>query len=165
MRRMQGTLAAIVAATLVGGVAHAETLPGEAAPTRPAYVAQIEPICKRNTEANTRILKGARAKVNNDKMPAAGAQFIRASKAFGAAVKKITAVPRPTTDDARLRKWFRFLRIVQKNLRKIGVALKAENRVKANHEAIRAERSGNAANNVGSVFKFLHCHLLPSRFR
>ena len=74
-------------------------------------------------------------------------------------------MPRPPADDARLVKWFKFLRIVQKNLKKIGLALKAENRVKANHEAIRAERSGNAANNVGSVFKFLHCHLLPSRLR
>jgi hypothetical protein len=164
MRGIFGTGGAVVCAILFAGVAQAEIVPGSI-PTRPQYVAEIEPICKKNTEDNTRILKGARAKVNRDKMPAAGRQFIRASRAFGRAVRQIVAVPRPPADDARLRKWFKFLRIVQTNLKKIGLALKAENRVKANHEAIRAERSGNAANNVGSVFKFLHCHLLPSRFR
>jgi hypothetical protein len=163
MNVKQGTLAAMVAATLVGGVAHAEE--PLTAPTRDEYRAQIEPICERNTEDNKRILKGARSKANNGKMPAAGAQFIRASDAFGAAIKQIVAVPRPPTDDARLLKWVGFLKIVKKNLRKIGVALREENRVKANHEVIRAERSANAANNVSSAFRFLHCHLTASRFR
>ena len=164
MRGTSGILAAAACAILLAGVAQAEIAPGTI-PTRSEYVAEIEPICEKNTEDNNRILNGARQKVRNDKMPVAGRQFIRASKAFGRAVTQITKVPRPPADDARLLKWFKFLRIVQKNLRKIGVALKAENRVKANHEAIRAERSGNAANNVGSVFKFLNCHLQPSRFR
>jgi hypothetical protein len=67
-------------------------------------------------------------------------------------------------DDARLVKWFGFLEIVEENLGKIGKALKEENRVKANHEAIRAERSANAANNVSSIFPFHYCKLTPSRF-
>jgi hypothetical protein len=164
MRGTFATLAALLCALLVASVAYAEIVPGTI-PTRTEYVDEIEPICEKNTIDNKRILKGARQKVNSDKMPAAGGQFIRASVAFGKAVDQITKVPRPPADDARLLKWFKFLRIVQKNLKKIGLALKAENRVKANHEAIRAERSGNAANNVGSIFKFLHCHLQPSRFR
>ena len=161
---MKGTLgitAAIVAATLVAGVAHAEEGLG---PTRAEYVASVEPICESNTAANKRILKGARDKVNGGKMPAAGGQFIRASDAFGKTIEKIVAVPRPPEDDARLMKWVGFLKIVKSNLRKIGLALKDENRVKANHEAIRTERSANAANNVSSVFLFRYCRLTPSRF-
>jgi hypothetical protein len=155
----QGILAAIAAVTLVAAVASADE-----GPTRAEYVAQVEPICEKNTEANKRILKGARSKVNQGKLPVAGNQFIRASDAFGETVKRIVAVPRPPVDDARLLKWFRFLRIVKTNLRKIGVALKKGNRVLANHEAIRAERSANAANNVGAVFSFRYCRLTPSRF-
>jgi hypothetical protein len=154
----------VLCAVIFAPVAQAEIAPGTI-PTRTEYVAEIEPICEKNTIDNKRILKGARQKVNADKMPVAGRQFIRASEVFGKAVDQITKVPRPPADDARLLKWFKFLRIVQKNLKKVGLALKAENRVKANHESIRAERSGNAANNVGSVFKFLHCHLQPSRFK
>lgn len=164
MRGILGTFAVVLCALIAAPVAQAEIAAGTI-PTRAEYVAAIEPICEKNTADNKRILKGARKKVNAGRMPVAGRQFIRASKAFGRAVTQITKVTRPPTDDARLLKWFKFLRIVQKNLKKIGLALKAENRVKANHESIRAERSGNAANNVGSIFKFLHCHLQPSRFR
>jgi hypothetical protein len=159
MRITQGTLAAIAAATLVAGVAGADE-----GPTRAEYIAQVEPICKQNTEANKRILKGARGKVKQGRLPAAGGQFIHASQAFGQTVQRIVAVPRPAADDARLLKWFRFLRIVRTNLRKVGVALKKENRVLANHEAIRAERSANAANNVSAIFSFKYCKLTPSRF-
>jgi hypothetical protein len=159
MRVMPGILAATAAATLVAGAAFADE-----GPTRAEYVAQVEPICEKNTEANKRILKGTRSKVKQGKMPAAGGQFIRASEAFGKTVQRLVAVPRPPADDARLLKWFRFLRIVKTNLRKVGVALKKENRVLANHEAIRAERSANAANNVGAVFSFRYCKLTPSRF-
>jgi hypothetical protein len=152
----------MVVVTLIAfaGVAHAET----PVSPRAEYVAAVEPICESNTEANKRILKGARQKVNDGKMPAAGGQFIRASDAFGKTITSIIAVPRPPEDDARLLKWVGFLKIVKTNLRKIGVALKEENRVKANHEAIRTERSANAANNVSSIFPFRFCRLTPSRF-
>ncbi len=165
MRGKPGILAALAAVMLIGGATRATaaiTLPAE--PTRAEYVTAVEPICEANTEANKRILKGARGKVKSGKMPTAGGQFIRASQAFGKTIKQLMAVPRPPADDARLVKWFGFLEIVQENLHKVGVALKQRNRVKANHEAIRAERSANAANNVSSIFPFHYCKLTPSRF-
>jgi hypothetical protein len=162
---MRGThrIAVLVAAAtlLVAADAYAE---GEAPPTRAEYVSQVEPICEANTIANKRILKDVRKKVKAGKLGIAGAQFIHASAAFGTTVGKIAEVPRPPADDERLLKWFKFLRIVQTNLRKLGVALKAEERIKASHESIRVERSSNAANNVGFVFEFHYCRITPSRF-
>lgn len=38
------------------------------------------------------------------------------------------------------------------------------NRIKATPESIRVQRSGNAANNVSSVFEFRYCRITPSRF-
>lgn len=160
MRRMQGTIAALLAAMLV----LAAFAVAEEGPTRDEYVSQVEPICKSNAEANERILKGAHTRVKHDKLRQASGQFFRASDAFGKAVAAIVAIPRPPTDDARLKKWFGFLRIVETNLRKVGKALKEGNKVKALHETIRAERSGNAANNVASIFEFHQCRLSPSRF-
>jgi hypothetical protein len=94
----------------------------------------------------------------------AGAQFIHASSAFGAAEKKIAAVPRPPADDARLLKWFEYLDIVQTDLRKLGKALKEGEKILAAHEKIRVERASNAANNVSFVFEFRYCHLSASSF-
>jgi hypothetical protein len=156
-KTLAGAAVAVLLATI--GVAAAE------GPTREEYVAQIDPICERNTLETKRILKGVRDKVRQGKLGAAGGQFIRASEEFGETVREIAAVPRPPADDARLRKWFGFLRIVQKHLRNLGKALQERDRIKATHESIRVERSSNAANNVGFVFEFRYCRITPSRFR
>ena len=95
-------------------------------------------------------------------MPAT--QFIHASAVFGKTVGKLAHVQRPSTDDTRLRKWFKQLHIVQSKLRKLGQALKAGNRIRAAHEQIRVERASNASNNVSFVFEFHYCHLNRSRF-
>jgi acetylornithine/succinyldiaminopimelate/putrescine aminotransferase len=152
---------ALVAALAVAAVALAE----EAPPTREGYVAKVEPICQANTEANERILKGAKERVKHGQLAKAGNQFIRAAKAFGRTVGQIVAVPRPPADSPRLEKWFKFLKIIQSDLKKIGTSLKAGNKVRATHESIRAERSGNAANNVSFIFEFHYCKITPSRFR
>jgi hypothetical protein len=147
---------------LLAGSARAEEVP-----SRAEYVEQVEPICKANTEANMRILKNVKTKARSHeaaKMRAAGTQFIHASSVFGLTVGKIAAVPRPPADDARLLKWFKYLRIVTTNLDKLGKALKAGEEIKAAHEQIRVERSSNAANNVSFVFEFRYCRLTASRF-
>jgi membrane-bound lytic murein transglycosylase B len=152
-------LAIAAAMLLVAGAAHAEE-----PPNRTEYVSQVEPICQANTEANEKILRNVRQKVKNGRLKEAGRQFIHASAAFGSAVDKITAVPRPPADEERLLKWFKFLRIVQTDLGKVGKSLKAGDRIRATHETIRVERSANAANNVSYIFEFHYCHLTRSRF-
>ncbi len=165
---MKGTLttaALAIAATLVAALpAHATIAPG-ANPTRAEYVAEVDPICAKNTSSNKPILKAARHKVNAKKLPAAGTNFFRVSANFGKALKAIEAVPRPAEDSTRLEKWFGFLKTVKRNLAKVGKALKEENKVKAAHEKIRAERSSNAANNVSFVFGFSSCRLTPAQFK
>jgi cell division septum initiation protein DivIVA len=162
---MKGVLTAAVS------IAAMALLPAAAAadegPTRAQYVEQVEPICQANTEANKRILKNVRSKAKSGvpaKMKEAGAQFIHASAVFGKTVEKLSAVPRPSADDARLLKWFTQLGVVQAKLRALGVALKANQEIKAAHEQIRVERASNAANNFSFVFGFHYCHLTPSRF-
>jgi hypothetical protein len=139
----------------------------EEVPSRAQYVEQVDPICQANTEANKRILENVKTKARS-KSPRtvreAGAQFIHASSAFGAAETKIAAVPRPPADDARLLKWFEYLNIVKTNLRKLGVALKEGQKILAAHEQIRVERASNAANNVSFTFGFHYCHLSKSTF-
>ncbi len=133
--------------------------------TRESFVAQAEPICERNTRLLQGILEGAKERVDDGRLPPAGRQFIRASAAFESTIQQISAIPRPPADDARLLKWFKFLRIVKTRLANIGKALKEKDQIRAEHESIRAEQSSNAANNVGFVFDFHSCRLNRSQFR
>jgi hypothetical protein len=163
---MKGVLTAAISiaamALLPAAIAAAEE-----GPTRAQYVEQAEPICQANTEASKRILKNAKARAKSRvpaKLKEAGAQFIHASAVFGKTVKKLGGVSRPSADDARLLKWFSQLGIVEDKLRALGLALKANEEIKAAHEQIRIERASNAANNVSFVFDFHYCHLTASRF-
>jgi len=158
---MSRTIAALLAMALVAAAAaHADE-----EITREGYVARVEPICKRNTMASQRILKGAQARIKSHEFVPAGRQFIRVSVAFAHGIKQIAAVPRPVADDARLRKWIKFLGIVKRRLRNVGRFLKTDEQLKATHEKINVERSSNAANNVGFVFGFDYCRLTRSHFR
>jgi hypothetical protein len=69
--------------------------------TRDSYKEAVEPICKANTEANERILKGARGKVKHGKLKQAAGQFFRAATALRGTVKELGAVPQPPADEAK----------------------------------------------------------------
>ena len=161
MRLKLGTLAAIVVATFVV----APLARGGEPPTREGYVAQVEPLCKANTEASKRVLAGAGGRIKKHELKPAGRQFVRASTAFGHGIGQIVAVPRPPADEARLEKWFKYLRIVKGRLFTLGRYLEAEERLRATHGEIALERSANAANNVSFVFGFHYCKLSRSNFR
>jgi hypothetical protein len=160
MKRRSATVAAVLVAMLcVAGAAH-----GAEEQTRESYVAAVEPICKRDREAGERILSGTSDNIRDGKFAVAGRELIRASARFGTTIREIVAVPRPPADEARLQKWFGFLRIVKERIRKTGKLYKEGERLKATHESIGVERSGNAANNVSFVFHFRYCRLSRSRF-
>lgn len=160
MKGPLGTLAAAVLVTLAAApFAH-----GAEAPTRALYVERVDRICMQDTQRSQRILRGVRQMIDRERMVPAGRRFIRVSKTFAEALRRIVRVPRPPADDPRLRKWFKFLRIVKTRMRVLGKTLKEEKKVKATHASIQLERSSNAANNVGFVFGFRHCRFTRSRF-
>jgi len=159
MKLVLGTSAAVVATLAVAALAH-----GAEAQSRAGYVARVEPICKRNTEASKRILAGASKRIKKRNLAPAGKQFVHASRSFGGGVQQIVRVPRPPADEAKLQKWFKFLRIVKGRLFNLGKALEKDERLKATHAKIQLERSANAANNVSFAFKFHYCRLSRSRF-
>jgi hypothetical protein len=165
MKGIVCTIALALAATtcFAGALAGAEEPPSP----RAEYVAQVEPICEANTLASKRILENVRVKARSkdpDAVREAGGQFLHAAAAFGSTVSKIATVPPPPEDEVRLHRWIERLRIVQANLRHLGKALQRLQKIKAAHEAIRVERSGNAANNIGFAFGFRYCRITPSRF-
>jgi hypothetical protein len=152
MKGLLRTLAAIVVALLaIVPLAHGEEQ------TRESYVAQVEPICKANREANERIMDGAQRRVNKREYTAVGKQFVRVSESFGRLIPKLAAVPPPVGDERRIARWFEQMRLLKTRLRQTGKYYKAGEEIKAAHESILVERSGIAANNISIVLHVREC--------
>jgi hypothetical protein len=154
------TLALAVALLVAVPVA----LAAEGEITRPEYVERVEPICKQNSDANSRILKGVKDQVKQDKLVPAGKRFIRASAALGTAVGKIAAVPQPSEDTAKLTKWIGYLKHEKTFLQQIGAALKAKDKYHAQKLAVELNKNNNQANNTVISFGFKECRIDSSRF-
>lgn len=133
-------------------------------PTREDYVATVEPICKANTEANSRILKGVKGQVQRDELVPAGKRFIRAAGALGKTVTQIDKVPRPAEDNAKLTKWIGYLRKEKTFLQQIGSALKSKDKYHAQKLAVELNKNNNKANNTVIAFGFDECRIDSSRF-
>lgn len=132
--------------------------------TRETYVAQVEPICKTNTETVERLLGNVRKEIKQGKLKLAGTQFTQAATAGSKSVKQIKGVPQPPADVTKLKKWIGLLEGEQKLLGEIGSALKAGNKFRANNLSVRVAHNGNLANNAVLGFEFDHCLIDSSKF-
>jgi hypothetical protein len=147
------------AALLAAGVALAA-----AGPTRAEYVDQLEAICKPDALATQRAMKGARADVRAERLSAAARKFTRATSIFGGTVKRISTVPRPEADTARLGKWFTYLKRQESYLQQITAQLRQNHAIKAQRLTARFIHNGNLANNVVLAFGFNYCSFKFSRY-
>lgn len=133
-------------------------------PTRTEYVAQLEAICKPGAEATQGAMKGARGDLQAERLAVATGKFAKATTIFGGTVGKISKVPRPTADLARLTKWFTFLDQQEANLRQITSELRVGHAIKAQRLTARFIHNGNLANNVVLAFGFNYCSFKFSRY-
>ena len=134
------------------------------APTRTEYVGKLEGICRPDAAATQVAMRGARADLRDERLPAATAKFAKATQIFGGTVKKIAAVPRPPADAAKLGKWFVYLNRQESYLRQITAELRAGRAIKAQRLTARFIHSGNLANNVVLAFGFDYCSFKFSRY-
>lgn len=132
--------------------------------TRESYKEAVEPICKSNTEANERILKGVRGKVKSGKLKAAGTQFARASTALKKTKGELEAVPQPPADQAKLAKWLGYVGTEGTLFQKTATKLKAGDKNGAQAMVIRLTRNANQANSQVLAFEFRYCRFEPSKF-
>jgi hypothetical protein len=150
-------VAALAATLVVGEVARADI-------TRADYVAQVEPICKANTDANRRILKGARTRAKKGKTKAAAKQFSRASIAFGNAVAQLKAVPQPPEDTTILTSWLGHLDKETLYLGRIARDLRKKQLNRAQADGLQLKRNADIANDTVISFPFTYCRINPAKF-
>lgn len=149
-------------AVLLATALPAAALEGE--DPRGEYVERAEPVCKRNVLANKKIFKNTRKLVKEGKLKRASRDFLRASRAFARTIRQLAAIPRPPADAARLGKWLGLLRKEKRLIQKIGGALAAEKKHRAESYSVDLNRNSNRANNTVLAFGFDYCRIEPSRF-
>jgi hypothetical protein len=134
------------------------------APTRSEYVSQLEGVCKPDAEATQRAMSGAKADIEAERLAVAAGKFSKATSIFGGTVARISAVPRPPADAARLGTWFGYLKNQETYLKKITAQLKAGHAIPAQRLTARFIHNGNLANNVVIAFGFNYCSFKFSRY-
>lgn len=139
-------------------------LVGAAELSREEYVARVEPICKANVQANKRIFKGSKAQVKAGELKQASTHFLRAAAALDKTIKQLQAVPKPPADAAKLDKWIGYLKAESSFFARIGRALAAADKYKAENLSVKLNRNSNLANNTVLAFGFDYCRIDSSRF-
>jgi hypothetical protein len=132
--------------------------------TRPEYTARVEPICKTNVEANKKIFKGAKEQVKSNELKKGSTHFFRAATALDKTIKQLKAVPQPIADEAKLAKWLGYLGTESELFTRIGKALAAGQKARAQNLSVRLNRNSNLANSTVLAFDFNYCRIDPTRF-
>jgi hypothetical protein len=132
--------------------------------SREEYKAAAEPICKNNVKANERILAGVRKEVKTGKLKPVASKFAKASAAQAQALRELEALPQPSADEARLAKWFSYLKIEAELFATGGQKLKAGDKPGVEKITTKLTLNANKANNEVLPFGFRYCKLEPSKF-
>lgn len=127
--------------------------------SRDEYKEAAEPICKASAKANERILAGVRKEVRKGQLKGPAAKFAKASKEQARALRELEALPRPTADEARLAKWFSYLKLEAELFATAGKKLKAGDKPGAEHVFTKLSSNVNKANLQVLPFGFNHCRL------
>lgn len=131
--------------------------------SRDEYKEAAEPICKTSAKENERILSGVRKEVKQGKLKTAAAKFAKASKVQAKTLKQLEALPRPAADEARLTKWFSYLKIEAELFEQAGRKLKAGDKPGAEHVFAKLTPNANKANNQVLPFEFHYCRIEPQK--
>ena len=132
--------------------------------TRESYVAQVEPICKSNTKANEKILKGVKAEVKAGKLAPAALQISKAAKALKRTLTQLRAVPQPKSDKPKLTKWLGYIKTEVELFERTAKKLKSGDKAGAERMSVLLTHESNLANNAVLAFNFHYCHAEPSKF-
>lgn len=151
--RALGTILVATAALFIASLAFAAEM------TRSEYKQAVEPICQRNAEANEDILAGVRGKVQQGRLKPAGHQFLRASTALRATLRKLRQVPQPAADAETLGEWLDGVGREAGLLGATGDALVAGKRRRAETLVRKLTEGARETNALVAGFAFHHCRL------
>lgn len=139
-------------------------VPAFAEQTPETYREAVEPICKANTEANEKILKGVKQLVKEGKLDAAATKVFAAAKALKRTRTRLAAVERPAADATRLTKWLDYVKIEVQLFETLGRKLAHGERTAAQKMVVRLYTNARKTNNLVLDYEFRYCKFEPSKF-
>jgi len=154
---MRRTIAIVTGSTIVALMLAATAFAAEV--SREEYKEAAEPICKASAKANERILAGVRKEVKKGQLKTAAVKFAKASREQARTLRELEALPQPSADEARLAKWFSYLKIEADLFATAGRKLKAGDKPGAQHVFTKLSLNINKANLQVLPFGFVHCRL------
>src|ERR1700753_3465919 len=95
-KRLQSIVLATTSVSILPLVIAATAFAAEV--SRAEYKKAVEPICKKNTQANERILAGVKQEVKSGKLKTAAAKFTKASVELKSTVVQLEKVTPPAAD-------------------------------------------------------------------
>ena len=128
------------------------------------YREKVEPICKANTEANEKILKGVSKLVRTGKLGPASKKVFAAARALKRTRTELLAIPKPPEDAARLTKWLGYVKDEVTLFETLGRKLQAGEKTQAQKMVLRLKSTADRANNTVLSFEFRYCRFQPSKF-
>ncbi|HMI80563.1 MAG TPA: hypothetical protein VK480_02125 [Solirubrobacterales bacterium] len=151
------SLFAVFAALLLAVPAFAEQTPE-------TYKEAVEPICKTNTEANEKILKGVKRLVKEGKLDAAAKKVFAAAKALKRTRERLVQVEKPPADEARLTTWLNYVKTEVQLFETLGRKLAHGERDSAQRVVVRLYVNARKANNLVFDYDFRYCKFQPAKF-
>lgn len=140
-------------------------VPAPAAEVTPeSYKEQVEPICKTDTKANEKILKGVKANVKAGKLKKASRQLASAAKALKQAYAQLSQVPKPVADATRLTSWLKGIKVEAELFEGTARKLAKGEKNAAQRMIVRLQSNATKTNNQVLDYQFRYCRLQPSKF-
>jgi hypothetical protein len=139
-------------------------VPAFAEQTQDTYKEAVEPICKVNTEANEKILKGVKQLVREGKLDAAATKVFAAAKALKRTRAHLVQVEKPPVDVARLTKWLGYVKVEVELFEAMGRKLAHGERNAAQRMVVRLYTNARKTNNLVLDYEFHYCRLEPAKF-
>jgi hypothetical protein len=131
---------------------------------RAEYVDAVEPICKKDTEANDKILTGVRKLVKEDKLDLAAKKFARAARALKRARLELAKVEKPAEDAAKLTRWLGLVKTEAELFESVSRKLAHGEKTGAQRLVVRLVSNAKKTNNLVLSFNFRYCVFQISKY-
>jgi hypothetical protein len=131
--------------------------------SRDEYKEQVEPICKAS-KPKEEILKNVRKEVKEGKLKKASRQIATAAAALKQTYAKLSKVPKPAEDTARLTKWLKGIKTEVELLETTGRKLAKGEKNAASRMVVRLKSNADKTNNQVLEYQFRYCHVDPGKF-
>jgi hypothetical protein len=102
--------------------------------------------------------------VKADKLDQASQRFAKAATALEKAERQLGAVPQPSADETKLRKWLVGIKGEVGMMRTIAAKLGQGNKAKASSMSVKLTHNATRTNNLVTAFQFDYCRIDPPRY-